>query len=62
MGDVVNLRTALKRAAQREKERRAAQNRIAHGRTKTVRVAEDARRDQARRLLDAHQIDAGDDK
>jgi len=49
MGDIVNLRMARKRA-----------NRLAHGRPKIDRAAEQSRREQARKSLDQHRIETGD--
>jgi len=60
MGEVVNLRKARKQAGKQESAKRAAENRIAHGRTKAERTLEAARKQQTRRLLDAHKIDPGD--
>jgi hypothetical protein len=60
MGEVVNLRKARKQTGKQESAKRAAANRIAHGRPKAERDLETARAKQARRLLDAHKIDPGD--
>ncbi len=61
MGDLVNLRTARKRAKRRQAERAAASNRLAHGRTKAERILELSRRDKARKNLDQHRIETGDE-
>ena len=60
MGDIVNLHKARKRAAREREAKRAAANRIEHGRTKVERSLEAARSEKTRRVLDAHKIDPGD--
>jgi Domain of unknown function (DUF4169) len=60
MGDVVNLRTARKRAKRRNAEQTAAASRSAHGRTKTERTETRLRNDQGNRSLDRHRIETGD--
>jgi len=60
MTDVINLRTMRKRAARKEAERSAAENRITHGVSKSERgrVTTDEKRTQ--RMLDQHKIESGD--
>jgi len=60
MGDLVNLRTARKRAKRREAEQAAASNRLDHGRTKAERKLEQFRGDRARRNFDQHRIETGE--
>lgn len=60
MGELVNLRTARKRAAREHDETRAASNRLAHGQTKDARKLEKAQQDQAEHRLDLHRIEPGD--
>jgi hypothetical protein len=60
MGDIVNLRTARKRAARLEAEKKAEQQRRARGRTKSERVLSNARDEKARRTLDQHRIGNGE--
>jgi hypothetical protein len=60
MGNIVNLRTARKRAKRREAEEKAAANRLAHGRTKADRTATQSRNDKAQRSLDQHRVETGD--
>ena len=60
MGNVVNLRTARKRAKRLKAEQKAAANRLAHGRTKTDRTATQSRNDKAQRSLDLHRVETGD--
>jgi hypothetical protein len=60
MADVVNLRTARKRAKRRDAEQKAAANRLAHGRTKADRTATQTRNDKAQRSLDLHRVETGD--
>jgi Domain of unknown function (DUF4169) len=60
MGDLVNLRTARKRAKRRQAERAAASNRLLHGRSKAEQALEQSRSDQAQSNLDRHRIEPGD--
>jgi hypothetical protein len=60
MADLVNLRTARKRAQRLEAERQAEANRLAHGRTKAERTLTRSRNDKADRSLDHHRIETGD--
>ncbi|HET7850189.1 MAG TPA: DUF4169 family protein [Pseudolabrys sp.] len=62
MGQIVNLRTARKRALRQKEERRAAANRLAHGRSNTERKLDAARVQKTRHDLDAHRIDPGDER
>jgi len=61
MGDVVNLRTVRKRTTRARDAQRAADNRILHGQSKVERQLAEARGDKARRDLDQHRIDNGDE-
>jgi hypothetical protein len=60
MGELVNLRRARKDAKRQKDAVRAAENRLAHGRSKAKRALEDARAEKARRELDAHRLDTED--
>jgi hypothetical protein len=60
MADVVNLRTARKRAARQQAEKDAAQNRLAHGRPKSKRKLDMARGVKACRDLELHRIERGE--
>jgi hypothetical protein len=60
MGDLVNLRTARKRAKRREAEQTAASNRLARGRSKAERAIEQSQNDKVRKGLDRHRIETGD--
>jgi hypothetical protein len=62
MGDLVNLRTARKHAKRRQAEQHAASNRLAHGRSKAERAVEQTRTDKARKGLDQHRIEPGDEQ
>lgn len=62
MTDVVNLRTVRKRTKRQQDAQRAAANRLAYGRPKAERVLTTARSDKARRILDHHRIETGDDR
>ncbi len=61
MGNVINLRTARKRAARHRDGEHAAEQRALHGQTKAERLEITARRDKARRDLDQHRIHKGDE-
>lgn len=60
MSEVINLRTARKRANRHKEEERAGANRLAHGRPKAARELERARKAKADRELDGHRLDKGD--
>ena len=60
MAELVNLRTARKRAKRSEDEQRASANRLAHGQPNHRREFEDAQQTKASRDLDRHRIDRGD--
>ena len=60
MTEVVNLRMARKRAARSKAEGQAAEQRLAHGASKSERDQAAADRDKARQILDQHRIDTGD--
>ena len=60
MGQVVNLRTARKRAARDKATEEAAAKRLQHGRPKSERALQAAQSEKARRNLDRHRIDTGD--
>jgi hypothetical protein len=55
--DIVNLRTARKRAQRRKDEDKAATQRVTHGTPKTLRQEIEAKRDKAARNLDGHRLD-----
>jgi hypothetical protein len=60
MSNLVNLRTARKRAKRLQSEQEAAKNRLAHGRSKQERTLTRAGNDKAHRSLDQHRIETGD--
>ena len=60
MAEVINLRTARKRAKREQDAKRAEENRLAYGRPKAERRLEDARAEKLQRDLDAHRIEPGD--
>jgi Domain of unknown function (DUF4169) len=62
MGDVVNLRRARKRAKRELGEQSAAANRLLHGRSKAERELEAEREAKARRDLDRHRVETGDER
>ena len=57
MGDVVNLRQFRKTKARDEKEKRAEQNRLSHGRTKAEKNLTSALNEKAEKNLDQGRID-----
>jgi hypothetical protein len=59
-GEIVNLRRARKAMTRRRDAARAAENRLAHGRSKSERTLDEARAEKARRELDAHRIETED--
>jgi Domain of unknown function (DUF4169) len=61
MGEIVNLRRARKRAERQLAEREAAANRLLHGRSKAERDLASNRDAKARRDLDRHRIERGDE-
>jgi hypothetical protein len=61
MGDVIKLRAARKQAKRLRDEKRAAGNRLLHGRSKAERSLGVARDAKARRDLDQHRVDTGDE-
>ena|SRR5262245_4220752 len=62
MGDILNLRKARKTAERRVAEQKAAANRLLHGRTKSERELEAARKNKDRRDLDRHRIEKADEQ
>jgi DNA-binding helix-hairpin-helix protein with protein kinase domain len=60
MAEIVNLRIARKRATRNKAEHHAAEQRLAHGASKSERDHAAADRDKARQTLDQHRIDTGD--
>jgi hypothetical protein len=60
MAEIVNLRTAPKRAARSKAEHHAAEQRLAYGTSKSERDREAADQEKARHRLDLHRIETGD--
>jgi hypothetical protein len=60
MAEIVNLRTARKRAARRCAEARAVEARLAHGTSKAERALAGAERSKFCRELDGHRIETGE--
>ncbi len=56
MGEVVNLRHIRKRKAREEKEQRAAENRVLHGRSKAERKREQKLAELAESHLEGHRL------
>jgi hypothetical protein len=62
MAEIVNLRIARKRAARDKAQARAAEQRRAHGIAKSERERTAAERAKARKTLDQHRVEPGDDR
>jgi hypothetical protein len=62
MGDVIKLRTARKQAKRELGQKQGASNRLLHGRPKADRTIQDARDAKARRDLEHHRIETGDER
>ena len=60
MVEIFNLRMARKRALRSKAERRAAEQRLAHGVPKSEREHAAADQQKARQTLDQHRIEPGD--
>ena len=60
MADIVNLRTARKRAQRAKAENDATANRLAHGRPSAERKLDAAKRERTDQVLDQHHIEKGD--
>ena len=60
MAEIVNLRIARKRAKRQLAEQEAAQNRLAHGRSKAEKVRARSDTDRAEKKLDQHAIESKD--
>ncbi len=61
MGDVIKLRAARKQAKRLRDKKRAAANRLLHGRSKAERDLGVARDTKASRDLDRHRVETGDE-
>ena len=62
MGDLINFRKARKTAGRSQHEKRAAANRLKHGRSKAEQTLEAAREAKVRHDLDQHRVDTGDER
>ncbi len=62
MGDVVNLRMARKAAKRSLQQQTADANRLKHGLSKAERKLDAMRKTKARRDLDQHRLDTGDEQ
>ncbi|MGH6770220.1 MAG: DUF4169 family protein [Xanthobacteraceae bacterium] len=62
MGEIVNLRKARKSAERTRDRASAAANRLKHGRSKAERSRDGARAAKARRNLDQHRVETGDER
>ncbi|MDE1147407.1 MAG: DUF4169 family protein [Azospirillaceae bacterium] len=57
MGDVVNLNRFRKQKAKEEREAKAAENRVVHGRTKAERTADQTRQDRQTADIDGKRLE-----
>ena len=57
MGEIINLRQARKARAKADKEAKAAENRIAFGRTKAERQKAEAQEKLGERRHEGHRLD-----
>jgi transposase len=62
MGEIVSFRRARKKAERRLAEKTASANRLRYGRSKAARKLEAERDVKARRDLDGHRIETGDER
>jgi hypothetical protein len=60
MTNVINLRTARKRAVRQGEEKRAAENRLTYGLSKQIRKEHEALNEKADRDLEQHRLSKGD--
>lgn len=60
MAELLNLRTARKRAKRAQDQQRADANRLAHGQPASVRKLNAKQQVKAERELDGHRIETGD--
>jgi len=60
MAEIVNLRTARKRANRRRDDKRAAVARVSHGMSKADRALAKSNNAKFRRELDEHRIETGE--
>lgn len=62
LAKIVNLREARKSRERDEKQRKAAENRRAHGRTKAERRHEEKEQARARALLERHKLETDEEE
>lgn len=60
MAEIVNLRTARKRANRQRSEKQAAEARVSHGMSKADRELARLNQAKVRRGLDEHRIETGE--
>jgi hypothetical protein len=60
MAEIINLRTARKRANRRREKKRAAEARVSHGMSKADRALAETEQTKFRRELDEHRIETGE--
>jgi hypothetical protein len=62
MGDLISFRKARQSIARELDRQRAASNRLLHGRSKADQNRDAARNAKARRALDQHRVETGDER
>lgn len=62
MAEVVNLRTARKRAKRQKEDKAAAENRLVYARSKAERELDLARQEKTRRDLEQLRLERGGDR
>jgi hypothetical protein len=62
MAELINLRIVRKRAKRRQEDSRASAQRLAHAQPVRMRKLKAAQEAKARRALDQHRIETGDDR
>jgi hypothetical protein len=62
MGELVSFRKTRKKIERALDKKRAASNRLLHGRSKADRNLDAARNAKARRALDQHRVETGDER
>lgn len=61
LAEIINLRQARKRRARAEKQDKARERRLAHGRSKAERQREEAQREKAEADLERHRLEEPDE-
>jgi hypothetical protein len=59
--DIINLRRARKAKARSEREKQAADNRVAFGRSKAEKAVADAERQRTEKSIEGHRREPGEE-